>query len=64
MDCSLNKNVVPKLFNLPSDGVCDKATRPCSMTPVYADVFLNTEKLTCHFQHNMVLIDDKEYLIM
>ena len=53
-DCSVHKNAVPKLFDLPSAGVCDKATRPCAMTPVFADVYFESEQLTCQFEHTQV----------
>ena len=47
IDCSAETDHVPVLYALPQGGLCDIATRPCQATPVYADMFIETDNLTC-----------------
>ena len=46
-DCSVDRNHVPILHDLPFQGICDKVERPCLTSPTYGDLFIESENLMC-----------------
>ena len=50
LDCSIDLNKPPTLDYLQEDGLCDLDVRRCKKIRAYGIGFLDSEKLTCHFQ--------------
>ena len=50
LDCSIDLNKPPTVNYLQEDGLCDLDKRRCKKVRAYGSGFLDSEKLTCHFQ--------------
>ena len=50
MDCSIDLNKPPEVTSIQADGLCDLDVRRCKKVRLQGKQFLESEKLTCHFQ--------------
>ena len=50
IDCSDDIHYVVTIYDLPSNGLCDKLYRPCEQVTVYGDNFIDNINLTCQLQ--------------
>ena len=60
-DCGVNYNHVPVLFDLPFGGLCDVNTRICADFPVFGDLFVEVENITCRLVFKDVSYKCKTY---
>ena len=58
-DCSVDKNHIPTLQPFYFDGLCDRFSRPCQETGVYADLLLDSDNLKCQVQ-----VKDVRFLLL
>ena len=49
---------MPVLFDIQFDGLCDLQSRACMASPVYGDVFIESEDLLCRITPVLVRLKD------
>ena len=49
-DCSIDLNKPPEVTSIQADGICDLDVRKCNKVRLQGKQFLESDKLTCHFQ--------------